>query len=346
MSYQYKNMLITGGAGFIGANFIQYLFQHKAVEKVINLDKLTYAGNVTHLKNLQGNPQYEFVQGDIVDSDLVRTILQQYRIETIVHFAAESHVDRSILGPKTFIETNVLGTLALLESARHYWLEKEKWHAQQCRFHHISTDEVYGSLDLNAPAFTEQTPYAPRSPYAASKASSDHLVQAYHHTYGLPITISNCSNNYGRYQHPEKFIPTIIRACLNNTPIPIYGNGKNIRDWLYVEDHCRGIDLILKQGKIGEHYNLGGNQEIENLTLAKLICAKMDTLFPLKFPHEKLLSYVPDRLGHDFRYAIHAQKILQQLGWSPRVDFKHGMDATIEYYCQSEYAKESDAVPV
>ena len=317
MTYQPRSMLITGGAGFIGANFIRHILTRENNINIINLDKLTYAGSLDHLKNLPHPERHHFIQGDITDAALIRHVLQHHHIDTIVHFAAESHVDRSNHQPAEFIHTNINGTFVLLEAARHHWFEVEKCEPAHCRFHHISTDEVYGSLNPDDPRFTEKTAYDPRSPYSASKAASDHLVNAYHHTYGLPITISNCSNNYGPYQHAEKFIPTIIRSCLNWQRIPIYGNGKNIRDWLHVGDHCRGILQIIKQGKMGERYNLGGNNEWENIELARYICKQFDSLQPRKESYESLLELVTDRPGHDFRYAIDASKIKRELGWEP-----------------------------
>lgn len=304
MTYQMKSILITGGAGFIGANFIYHLLAaYSSPLRIVNLDKLTYAGSLNNLNKI-ADDRYQFIQGDINDRALLDNIFNQHHIDTVVHFAAESHVDRSITSPFAFVETNVLGTFSLLETARQHWLHKEKRTADNCRFHHISTDEVYGSLQPDDPLFTEQTPYQPRSPYSASKAGSDHLVHAYHHTYGLPITISNCSNNYGPYQHAEKFIPTVIRACLNKTSIPVYGNGKNIRDWLYVEDHCRAIVKIITHGKVGENYNVGGNNEWENLKLARYICEQMNSIKPADMDYTSLLEFVTDRKGHDFRYAI------------------------------------------
>ena len=255
--YQPQNILVTGGAGFIGCNYIRYMLTKYKNISIVNLDKLTYAGSLDNLADLPDPSRHQFIQGDICDQLLVAKLLRQYQIDTIVHFAAESHVDRSITGPAAFIETNILGTFSLLEAARSYWLDDSLYGQQQCRFHHISTDEVYGSLAKKDPPFEESTAYAPNSPYSASKAGSDHLVRAWHHTYGLPVTTSNCSNNYGPYQHPEKFIPTIIRCCFEQKPIPIYGDGTNIRDWLYVEDHCSGVDTVIRQGKPGETYNIG-----------------------------------------------------------------------------------------
>lgn len=331
-TYQPKSMLVTGGAGFIGANFIRHILAHEPGIQITNLDKLTYAGSLDHLKNLPNEKQHHFIQGDINDATLVRHLLTHHHIDTIVHFAAESHVDRSIASPTAFIETNINGTFTLLEAARHHWLETERCDPATRRFHHISTDEVFGSLQSDDPLFTETTRYQPRSPYSASKAASDHLVHAYHHTYGLPITLSNCSNNYGPYQHAEKFIPTVIRACREGQPIPVYGNGKNIRDWLYVNDHCRGILSILKHGRPGDSYNIGGNNEWENLALVHYICEQMDKLHPKNNPHSKLIKLVTDRAGHDFRYAINTSKIHAELGWSPMETLESGIAKTIAFY--------------
>lgn len=332
MSYQPKSILVTGGAGFIGSNFIRYVLSQNPHMQVINLDKLTYAA--TDISDLSKFKNYHFIRGDIIDRQLIRHVLQHNHIDTIVHFAAESHVDRSIKTPTPFVETNVLGTFELLEAARYHWFEIDELKSDHCRFHHISTDEVYGSLKENEPPFNEKSSFQPRSPYSATKASSDHLVNAYYHTYGLPITISHCSNNYGPYQHYEKFIPTIILGCLNWQRIPIYGQGKNIRDWLHVEDHCRGILTVLQEGKIGECYDMGANNEWENITLARYICQQMDTLLPRQESYSSLLEFVTDRPGHDFRYAIDAAKIKQQLGWSPSVTFESGIKKTIEFYLQ------------
>lgn len=331
-SYQPHNMLVTGGAGFIGANFVRHVLTHEHNVNIINLDKLTYAGSLANLKNLPHPERHHFIEGDIADEKLVRHVLAHHHIDTIVHFAAESHVDRSIANPKTFIETNLVGTFVLLEAARHQWVDVEQADLSKRRFHHISTDEVFGSLSLTDPLFTESTPYQPRSPYSASKAGSDHLVNAYHHTYQLPITMSNCSNNYGPYQHQEKFIPTVIRACMAGTRIPIYGNGKNIRDWLYVEDHCSAIMSIIKHGRTGESYNIGGNNELENIVLARYICAEMDRLKPRDVPHANLLEFVTDRPGHDFRYAIDISKIKSELNWTPKENIETGLRKTIEFY--------------
>src|SRR3990167_758557 len=330
--YQPHHLLVTGGAGFIGSHFIRYVLTSDPTAKIVNLDKLTYAGSLENLKDLEHIERYHFCQGDITDIHLVKHVLSHHHIDTIVHFAAESHVDRSIAAPSTFVETNIMGTYILLEAARYHWFEVEGRSSSQCRFHHVSTDEVYGSLKKNAKAFTEQTAYQPRSPYSASKAGSDHLVYAYYHTYGLPITLSHCSNNYGPYQHPEKFIPTIIRSCLNHQAIPIYGKGKNIRDWLYVDDHCRGMLDIIKRGKIGEQYNMGGDNEWENIALAHYICNQLDTLVPYKQPYQSLLQFVLDRRGHDFRYAIDSGKMKAAILWQPEVSFELGIKNTVGHY--------------
>lgn len=330
--YEPHHVLVTGGAGFIGAHFILYLFELMPEIKIINLDKLTYASNPENLSSLKNNKNYIFVHGDIIDANLVSQLLRQYEIDTIIHFAAESHVDRSIIAPQAFMTTNVLGTFTLLEAAKKYWQEEKKWSEQECRFHHISTDEVYGSLNFRDPPFTESTNYDPRSPYSASKAAADHLISAYYHTYHLPVTVSNCSNNYGPFQHQEKLIPTIIKSCMNWQPIPVYGNGKNIRDWLYVKDHCRGIHAILKRGKIGERYHLGGNHELENITLVYLICDYFDKNKKQQSSYLSLINFVTDRLGHDFRYAINYNKIKNELGWEPQETFQTGLKKTIDYY--------------
>jgi len=331
--YQPRNVLITGGAGFIGSNFIRYLLTVDPAVIIYNLDMLTYAGSLKNIENLSDPKRHTFIQGDICDKQLVSAILQRYAIDTIVHFAAESHVDRSIQGPAPFIQTNVVGTFTLLEAAKQYWQQQKSWDQTQCRFHHISTDEVYGSLTAADAPFTEQTPYAPNSPYSAAKAGSDHLVRAYFHTYQLPVTMSNCSNNYGPYQHTEKLIPTIIRACQNSQPIPIYGDGTNVRDWLYVEDHCAGIIKILRQGKIGETYNLGGNNQMNNLNVAHHVCDVMDQLYPKSQSCRKLIQFVADRPGHDWRYAIDTQKMRQNLNWQPKELFLQGLEKTIKFYC-------------
>lgn len=330
--FQPKSMLVTGGAGFIGSNFIHYALEHDPNLQIVTLDKLTYAGNLNNLKLLSHPDRHHFICGDIKDANLVRHVLQHHHIDTIVHFAAESHVDRSIKNPTAFVETNLLGTFLLLEAARHHWFEVEERKPDHCRFHHITTDEVYGSLNPHDHLFTEKTPYDPRSPYSATKAGSDHLVNSYFHTYDLPTVISNCSNNYGPHQHTEKFIPTIIRSCLNWQKIPIYGEGKNIRDWLYVEDHCRGIMHLLNHGIVGEKYNLGGNNEWENLKLAKYICDLFDEIQPRSKSYNSLLEFVKDRPGHDFRYAINSEKIQNETGWKANTAMKDGIKKTIEFY--------------
>ncbi|MES2203867.1 MAG: dTDP-glucose 4,6-dehydratase [Pseudomonadota bacterium] len=335
MSYSPKKMLITGGAGFIGSHFVRYCLAKYSALEIVNIDKLTYAGSMDNLVDLGDPSRHHFIQADICDKTRMAEIMRQFDIDTIVHFAAESHVDRSITGPEAFLQTNIIGTYTLLETARQFWLKEKSWGEKECRFHHISTDEVFGTLSPTDPAFTENTPYAPNSPYSASKASSDHWARAYFHTYNLPVTMTNCSNNYGSFQHPEKLIPTIIRNCRNQTNIPVYGDGSNIRDWLYVVDHCEAIDHVIRHAKTGETYNVGGNQEISNLVLVKMICHEMDKLYPQHAPHENLISFVTDRLGHDWRYAINAEKILRDLQWQPHTKLQEGLQKTIAYYLQS-----------
>jgi dTDP-glucose 4,6-dehydratase len=336
MVFTPKKMLVTGAAGFIGSNFVIAMLARYPELEIISFDKLTYAGNLDNLKEVAKNPQHHFIKGDILDRALVEQTLREYEIDTIVHFAAESHVDNSIKDPGAFVQTNVVGTYTLLEAARIFWLHEQKWDAQYCRFHHISTDEVYGTLGKHDPAFTEETAYAPNSPYSASKAGSDHLARAYFHTYGLPVTMSNCSNNYGPRQHPEKFIPTVIRSCLNEKPIPIYGDGTNIRDWLYVEDHCDAVDVILRKGKVGETYNVGGNNELDNLTLAKKLCVLLDEIKPrAKGKYADLLSFVKDRPGHDWRYAIDNSKIENDLEWQPKTPVADAFSNTIKWFVQA-----------
>lgn len=331
-NYLPKKILVTGGAGFIGSNYIRYVLAHDAAVVVVNLDKLTYAGSLANLKQLPDEQRHHFIHGDICDRDLVDSILRQHEIDTIVHFAAESHVDRSITGPAAFIQTNVVGTFTLLEAARQYWLLEKKLTPQQCRFHHVSTDEVYGSLTAHAAPFSETTPYAPNSPYSASKAGSDHLVRAYYSTYQLPVTLTNCSNNYGPYQHTEKFIPTVIRACLQSQPIPVYGDGSNIRDWLYVEDHCAALQTVICKGKLGENYNIGGENELSNIALVEKICSLMDAFKPKKKPHKQLITYVTDRPGHDWRYAIDANKLKATGLWQMPQQFDVALTKTVEFY--------------
>ncbi len=333
MSFQAKNILLTGGAGFIGCNHVRLLLEKNPDIRIVNLDSLSYAGTKNNLDDLADISRHQFVQGDICDRELVSKLLHENTIDTIIHFAAESHVDRSISGPEVFIQSNVMGTFALLEAARKYWLEEKKLTNTQCRFHHISTDEVYGSLDKNQAAFTEATAYAPNSPYSASKAGADHLVRAYFHTYGLPVTTTNCSNNYGPYQHREKFIPTIIRSCLKEQAIPIYGDGSNIRDWLYVEDHCTGIDAVIRHGQLGETYNIGGCNEWTNIDIVKEICHILDDIKPRAAgKYTDLMSFVTDRPGHDWRYAIDNSKIDNELHWQPSVTFEQGIRKTIAWY--------------
>ncbi len=329
-----KNILVTGGAGFIGSNFVRFALNHMGVQKIINLDLLTYAGSLENIKDIQHNDRHIFVHGDICDQTLIENILREHQIDTIVHFAAESHVDRSLTGPDAFIQTNIFGTFSLLEAARKVWLSERKINQDHVRFHHVSTDEVYGTLEPTDPPFEEVTPYSPRSPYAASKASSDHLVRSYHHSFGLPITISNCSNNYGPYQFPEKLIPLIILNAITGKPLPIYGDGMQIRDWLYVEDHCEAIWEILQKGKDGESYNIGGDNQPPNIEIVKTICRLLDEEdISQEFrPHEQLIKYVTDRPGHDRRYAMNIDKINHELGWQPNVDLQEGLKKTIKWY--------------
>ncbi|PWH14917.1 MAG: dTDP-glucose 4,6-dehydratase [Anaerolineae bacterium] len=327
-----KHVLVTGGAGFIGANFVRYLLQVEPQVHIYNLDALTYAGSLENLKNLPDESRHTFVQGDICDNDLVMHLLREHEIDTVVHFAAESHVDRSIHGPAAFVQTNIVGTFTLLDAAKTVWKETGGFAGR--RFHHVSTDEVFGSLAPDDPAFTETTPYDPRSPYSASKAASDHLVRAYFHTYGLPVTLTNCSNNYGPYQFPEKLIPLMVLNAVQGKPLPVYGDGKQIRDWLYVEDHCEAIYQVLKQGKIGETYNVGGGNQPYNIEIVREICAILDELHPQGAPHDRLITYVQDRPGHDRRYAMDTTKIQAELGWAPRHDLKSGLRATVQWYLE------------
>ncbi|MDW8226301.1 MAG: dTDP-glucose 4,6-dehydratase [Anaerolineales bacterium] len=323
-----ENVLVTGGAGFIGSNFVRYLLQAEPNVRIVTLDALTYAGSLENLRELPDASRHIFIHGDICDAALVEHLLREYAIDTIVHFAAESHVDRSILGPAPFIQTNVVGTFTLLEAARLVW----KGNFTGKRFHHVSTDEVFGSLSPEDPPFRETTPYAPRSPYSASKAAGDHLVRAYFHTYGLPVTITNCSNNYGPYQFPEKLIPLMIFNALEGKPLPVYGDGQHIRDWLYVEDHCEAIHLVLRKGRPGETYNIGGGNQPTNLEIVQHICALLDECHPTGTPHARLITHVPDRPGHDRRYAMDTHKIQSELGWRPRHDLTSGLRATVEWY--------------
>jgi dTDP-glucose 4,6-dehydratase len=334
---QPDTILITGGAGFIGSNFIlQWLANESS--SVINLDKLTYAGNPANLASVTSDRRYKFVQGDICDRQILADMLLANRPRAIVHFAAESHVDRSIHGPDDFVRTNVNGTFSLLEEARAYWSALSGDEKSAFRFLHVSTDEVYGSLAATDPAFSETTQYAPNSPYSASKAASDHLVRAYHHTYGLPVLTTNCSNNYGPFQFPEKLIPLVILHALNGKPIPVYGDGMNVRDWLYVADHCEAIRTVLKRGRPGETYNIGGSNEIKNLDVVNTICLVLDELRandPV-VPHKNLITFVKDRPGHDRRYAMDATKIESELGWRPKETFESGMRKTIEWYLDNQ----------
>ena len=326
-------ILVTGGAGFIGSNFVHHwLTAGKGA--IVNLDKLTYAGNYENLTHLEGNADHVFVRGDIADPSLVASLLSEYRPAAIVNFAAESHVDRSITGPDDFVQTNVVGTFHLLQSALGYWKGLPAEDRPAFRFLHVSTDEVYGSLGADDPAFAETTAYAPNSPYSASKASSDHLVRAFHHTYGLPTLTTNCSNNYGPYQFPEKLIPLVIHNALKGQEIPVYGDGGNVRDWLYVTDHCLAIGAVLDAGRPGEVYNIGGNSEKTNLEVVGTICAILDRLVPRSgsHPYASLITFVTDRPGHDRRYAIDASKIRQEIGWEPEETFETGIAKTVQWY--------------
>jgi len=323
--------LVTGGAGFIGGNFVLEAVARGV--RVVNLDALTYAGNLDTLASLQGNPDHVFVHGDIGDRELVARLLAEHRPDAVLNFAAESHVDRSIDGPAAFVQTNVVGTLALLEAVRDYWKGLEDEAKAAFRFLHVSTDEVYGTLGATG-KFTETTPYAPNSPYSASKAASDHLVRAFHHTYGLPTLTTNCSNNYGPYHFPEKLIPLVIQRALAGESLPVYGDGKQVRDWLYVADHCEAIRTVLAKGRVGETYNVGGNAERENIEVVRTICRLLDQRRPRPDgqPHEALITHVTDRPGHDRRYAIDASKLKNELGWEPKYSFEQGIAATVDWY--------------
>jgi dTDP-glucose 4,6-dehydratase len=333
------NLLVTGGAGFIGSNLIQHIVDQPSVTKLVNLDALTYAGHIGNLDAVAGRPNYVFEKVDLRDKTEVLRVVQQHRITHVMHLAAESHVDRSITGPGDFILTNIVGTFNLLEACRATWLDPESGIRNlesDCRFHHVSTDEVYGSLGATG-LFTETTPYAPNSPYSASKASSDLLVRAYHHTYGLPVVTTNCSNNYGPYQFPEKLIPVIIQNLLARKPLPIYGDGLNIRDWLYVADHAEALWTVLNRGRLGETYNIGGHNEWANIDIVKLICDLVDELKPdLGGQSRKLISFVKDRAGHDRRYAIDATKIKDELGWVPAETFETGIRKTVRWYLENQ----------
>ena len=333
-----RNVLVTGGAGFIGSNFINYLMKVEPEVHIINLDALTYSGNLENLSHLSDSNNYQFIHGNICDYDLVGTQFRDFNIDTVVHFAAPTHVDRSITRKRIFMETNVMCTFTLLEAARQQWVEEGLSLPNHHRFHHVSTDEVFGSLGPDDPPFTETTIYRPNSPYAASKAASDHLVRAYSHTYGLPITITNCSNNYGPYQYLEKLIPLVINNAMSGEKLPIYGDGKNIRDWLYVEDHCEAIYEVLKSGQDGETYLVGGNSQPTNLEVVVAICDLLDHKLPeSKYtPHKSLVEYVTDRPGHDFRYAMDINKIRQELEWSPKYTFKSGLEKTVDWYLSNQ----------
>jgi dTDP-glucose 4,6-dehydratase len=326
-------ILVTGGAGFIGSNFVlQWLASEPS--PVLNLDKLTYAGNLNNLRTIEAHPRYRFIQGDIVDRDFLQELLRRDQPRAIVHFAAESHVDRSIHGPDDFVRTNVNGTFSLLEETRAYWSALAEADRAAFRFLHVSTDEVYGSLQAADPAFCETTPYAPNSPYSATKAASDHLVRAYHHTYGLPVLTTNCSNNYGPHQFPEKLIPLMILNACSGKALPVYGDGKNVRDWLYVEDHCRAIRTVLARGRVGETYNVGGRSEKTNLEIIDSVCQLLDELRPNDpvMPHSKLVTFVKDRPGHDRRYAMDTRKIERELQWQPEETFESGIGKTVRWY--------------
>jgi dTDP-glucose 4,6-dehydratase len=341
-----RSLLVTGAAGFIGANFAHYWMRQHPEDRVVAFDALTYAGNRANLTGLEDKPNFSFVHADICDYDRVLSTLRKHEIDTVVHFAAESHVDRSITGPDAFIETNVVGTHSLLKAARDVWMGSGK--DREHRFHHVSTDEVYGSLSADAPGFHEEQKYEPNSPYSASKAASDHLVRAYLHTFGVQVTTSNCSNNYGPYHFPEKLIPLCLTNILRGRPLPVYGDGSNIRDWLYVEDHCRGIEMVILGGRVGDTYNIGGNNEWNNLDIVHLLCDQMDERFAAdaslvgRFPDapdssaRDLITFVEDRAGHDWRYAIDATKITRELGYTPHETFETGLKRTLDWYLANE----------
>ena len=326
-------ILVTGGAGFIGSNFVLRALG-KFGTRIVNLDLLTYAGNAENLASLDGNAGHELVRGDICDAELVAALLEKHRPRAIVHFAAESHVDRSIVAPEAFLRTNVHGTFVLLDEAKRYWQELSESDKSRFRFLHVSTDEVYGTLGPDDPAFSETTAYAPNSPYAASKAASDHMVRAYHHTFGLPVVTTNCSNNYGPFQFPEKLIPLMILNALEFKPLPVYGDGMNVRDWLYVEDHCAAIQAVLERGRVGETYNIGGNSERANIDVVTTICDLVDEMRPSADGRRRrdLITYVTDRPGHDRRYAINAEKVKRELGWEPAERFESGLRKTVAWY--------------
>ena len=326
-----KTIFVTGGAGFIGSAVVRHLINHTA-HRVINIDKLTYAGNLESLTSVDQNPRYHFEQVDICDAAAIAELFQRYQPDIVMHLAAESHVDRSIDGPAAFIQTNIIGTFTLLEAARNYWQALPEQQRQSFRFHHISTDEVYGDLDGTGALFTETTPYAPSSPYSASKAGSDHLVRAWQRTYGLPTLVTNCSNNYGPYHFPEKLIPLVILNALERKPLPVYGDGAQVRDWLFVEDHARALVLVATRGQVGETYNIGGHNERKNIEVVEAICALLDELQPAETPYAELITFVKDRPGHDLRYAIDASKIERELGWHPEETFDSGLRKTVAWY--------------
>ena len=329
-----KTILVTGGAGFIGSNFILHYLSNNPGTNVVNLDKLTYAGELSNLKEVESNPNYTFIKGDICDRNLIESLFDKYQFDGVIHFAAESHVDNSINSPSTFIDTNITGTFNLIDVAKSNWMEAPFKHKDGCennRFHHISTDEVYGTLGKTG-LFTENTPYAPNSPYSASKASSDFIIRSYFHTYGMNVVTTNCSNNYGPKQHDEKLIPTIIRKAISGENIPIYGDGTNVRDWLYVLDHCKGIDLVFNTGKAGETYNIGGRNERNNLYIVNTICSILDEIKPADKSYKDQITFVTDRPGHDFRYAIDASKVENELGWNADENFETGIKKTIDWY--------------
>lgn len=330
-----EKVLVTGGAGFIGSNYVKYLIENFN-DSIVVLDKLTYAGDLRNLGDVEDHPNYQFVQGDICDAQFLKELFNEHQFDRVVHFAAESHVDNSISGPGAFIETNIVGTFQLLQAAYLLWMEgpnQLRENFNNARFLHVSTDEVYGTLGETG-LFTEETPYAPNSPYSASKAASDMIVRSYFHTYGMPVVTTNCSNNYGPNQHKEKLIPTIIRKALTGEPIPIYGDGQNVRDWLYVMDHCTGIKLVLDQGRLGETYNIGGRNERKNLYIAQTICDLLDELKPASNSYSDQITFVKDRPGHDFRYAIDATKLEEELGWSAKETFETGILKTIKWYLE------------
>lgn len=331
-----RSILVTGGAGFIGSNLVLYLLEAYPEQRIINLDKLTYAGNLDNLQHISGHPRHIFVQGDIGNQELVQYLFKTFDISSVYHLAAESHVDRSIDGPEAFIKTNVQGTCTLLESARNYWSRLSAAGRDRFRFLHVSTDEVYGSLGREG-LFREDTPYAPSSPYSASKASADHLVRAWHQTFGLPVVLTNCSNNYGPYQFPEKLIPLMIINGLQGRELPVYGQGQNIRDWLFVKDHARALELVARKGRPGQTYNIGGQAEKSNIEIVELVCELLDERSPLSFPRRQLIRFVPDRPGHDLRYAMDIGKISSELGWQQQESLASGLEKTVQWYLNNKW---------